>query len=35
MDANRFAFIPGSYTRLRNPIRVEGINASIHVYGLV
>jgi hypothetical protein len=34
MEANRSAFIAGSYVSLRNPIKVKGIDVKINGYGL-
>lgn len=35
LEAHRSAFVAGSYTRLRNPVHVKGIDVHIHGYGLV
>jgi hypothetical protein len=35
LEAHRSAFLPGSYTWLRTPIDVKGIDVDIHGYGLV
>jgi hypothetical protein len=35
LEAHRFAFVAGSYTILRNPVHVKGIDVNIHGYGLV
>jgi hypothetical protein len=35
LEANRYAFIACSYTKLRTPIHVKGIDVGIHGYGLV
>jgi hypothetical protein len=35
LEAHRFEFVGGSYTRFRNPIHVKGIDINIHGYGLV
>jgi hypothetical protein len=35
LEATRYAFIAGSYTKLCTPIHVRGIGVDIHGYGLV
>jgi hypothetical protein len=35
LEAHHYAFVAGSYTRLRNPIHVKGIDVNTHGYGLV
>jgi hypothetical protein len=35
LEVHRPAFFKGTYTRLRNSIRVKGIDVDIHGYGLV
>jgi hypothetical protein len=35
LEAHSCAFVAGSYTRLRNPIHVKGIDVHIHGYGPV